>query len=38
MLDIVASYRRIQFQGKPMVKTPKNAEKIHFEHDLGPLN
>ena len=37
MLDIVASYHRIQFQGKLMIKTKENSEKPHFGPDLGPL-
>ena len=37
MLDIVASYHSIQFQGKRMVQTPENGEKLQFGPDLGPL-
>ena len=38
MLDIVANYDRIQFQGRIMVQTQANGEKPHFGFDLGPLN
>ena len=37
MLDIVASYHRIQFQGKVMIQTRENGKKPHFGADLGPL-
>ena len=37
MLDIVASYHRIQSQGKPMTQTHKNCKKLHFGPDLGSL-
>ena len=37
MLDIVASYHRIQFQGKLMIKIQENSEKPHFGPDLGTL-
>ena len=30
MLDIVANYHRIQFQGKCMIQTQKNGEKPRF--------
>ena len=36
MLDIVASYHRMQFQGKLMIETQENVEKPHFGPDLGP--
>ena len=36
MLDIVASYHRIQFQGKRMIE--KKMEKKKFGPDLGPLS
>ena len=38
MLDIVASYYRLQFQGKPMIQTKENGEKPYFGPDLGPLD
>ena len=38
MLDIVASYHRIQFQGKLMAKTQENGKKSHIGPDLGPLS
>ena len=31
MLDIVANYHRMQFQGKPMIQTQGNGEKTHFQ-------
>ena len=37
MVDIVASYKRIQFQGKRMIQTQENGKKSHFVPDLGPL-
>ena len=37
MLDIVASYHDIQFQGKFMIQTQWNDKKHHFAIDLGPL-
>ena len=37
MLDIVASFRCIQFQGKLMIQTQENGEKLHFSTTLGPL-
>ena len=37
MLDIVASYHRIQFQGKLMIQTQENDEKPYFGLDLIPL-
>ena len=37
MLDIVASYHRIQFQGKLMIHAEENDKKYHFGLDLGPL-
>ena len=37
MLDIVASYHRIQFQGKLMIQTQENGEKPNFGPDLDPL-
>ena len=30
MLDIVANYHHIQFQGKRMIQTQKNGEKPRF--------
>ena len=38
MLDIVASYHCIQFQGKLMAKTQENGKKSHIGPDLGPLS
>ena len=38
MLDIIASYHLIQFQGKHTIQTQDNEEKNHFEPDLGPLS
>ena len=38
MLDIVASYHRIQFQGKCMIQTQKNGKKPHVGSDLRPLH
>ena len=37
MVDIVASYKSIQFQGKRMIQTQENGKKSHFVPDLGPL-
>ena len=38
MLEIVASYHRIQFQGKCMIEIPENRKKkTHFEPDLKNL-
>ena len=37
MLDIVASYHCMQFQGKHMIQTQGNDQKTHFGPDLGPL-
>ena len=37
MLDIVASYQRMQFPGNLMIETLENGEKPHFGPDLGPL-
>ena len=37
MLDIVASYHRIQFQGKLVIQTQENSKKPHSELDLGLL-
>ena len=36
MVDIIASYHRIQFEGKFMIQT-QNDEKHHFGSYLGPL-
>ena len=38
MLDIVTSYYRMQFQGKPMIQTQENGKKPHFGPDLVPFN
>ena len=37
MLNIVASYHCIQFEGKRMIQTQENGKKPHFGLDLGPL-
>ena len=38
MLDIVAGYHRIQFQGKRMIQTQENGKKTpHFGPNLCPL-
>ena len=37
MLDIVASYHCIQFQGKLLIQTQENGEKPHFGPDLWPF-
>ena len=37
MLDIVASYDCMQFQGKLLMQTQENDGKPHSGHDLGPL-
>ena len=37
MLDIVASYHCMQFQGKLMNQSQENGEKPHFGFNLGPL-
>ena len=37
ILDILASYHRIQFQGKCMIQTQKNDKKPHVGSDLRPL-
>ena len=36
MLDIVASYHHMQFQGK-RIQTQENSKKLHFGPDLGLL-
>ena len=36
MLDIVASYRRMQFQVN-LFQNQENSKKPHFGPDLGPL-
>ena len=38
MLDIVASYHRMQFQRKLMTQTQENGDKPHFVPDLGPFS
>ena len=38
MLDIVANYHYIQFQGKSMTQTQENGEKPHFGPDLDTLD
>ena len=37
MLDIVARYHCMQFQGKSMIQTQENYKKSHFRPDLDPL-
>ena len=38
MLDIVARYHRIQFQGKLVIQSQdSNKKKPHLGPDLGPL-
>ena len=37
MLDVVASYHCMQFQGKRMIQTRGNGKKHHFGLDLGPF-
>ena len=37
MLDIVASYHCIQFQGEIMIHTKENGQKPHFRPDLDLL-
>ena len=37
MLDIVASYHCMQFQGKRMTQTQDNVKKPHFRSELGLL-
>ena len=37
MLDIVASYRCMQFQGKRIIQTQDIREKPHFVHNFGTL-
>ena len=37
MLDIVASYHCMQFQGKLIIQTHENGAKSHFGPDLGLL-
>ena len=37
MLDIVASYHCMQFQGKLMIQTQETGKKPHFDPDLDPL-
>ena len=38
MLDIVANYHYIQFQGKSMTQTQENGEKPHFGPDSDTLD
>ena len=35
MLDFVASYHHMQFQGKIMIQTQENGKKPHFGPHLG---
>ena len=36
MLDIVASYHCMQFQGKLIIQSQEDGEKPHFGSNLGP--
>ena len=38
MLDIVASYHRIQFQGKLMIQTQENDKQPVLGPDLGTFS
>ena len=38
MLDIIARYYCKRFQGKRMVQTQENGEKLHFGPDSNPLS
>ena len=38
MLNIVASYHRIQFKGKLMIQTQENGKKPHSGPNLGLLS
>ena len=38
MLDIVASYHHIKFQGKVMFQTQENGKKLYLGPDFGPLH
>ena len=38
MLDILASYYAMQFQGNFMIQTQENGKKTHIGPDLGPLS
>ena len=38
MLDIVASYHRMESPGKRMITAQENGKKPHFRPDLGPLD
>ena len=38
MLDIVANYHCMQFQGKHMIQTHANGEKFDFGPNLDPLD
>ena len=38
MLNTVASYHRIQFQGKLIIQTQENGKKPHFVPDFSPLS
>ena len=35
MLDIVASYHCMKFEGKLMIQTSENGKKPNFEPDFG---
>ena len=37
MLNIVASYHRMEFHEKPMIQTLDMPQKTHFGSDLGPF-
>ena len=38
MLDIIATYHYVQFQGKLMIQIQENSEKPHFGPDLGLMD
>ena len=38
MLDIIATYHYVQFQGKLMIQIQENNEKPHFGPDLGLMD
>ena len=38
MLDIVANYHCMQFQGKHMIQTHAHGEIFHFGPNLDPLD
>ena len=38
MLDIIATYHYVQFQGNLMIQIQENSEKTHFGPDLGLMD